>query len=144
MTVYVDDAIHPYGRMLMCHMASPDLDELHAMADRIGVARKWFQDPRVLQKVSRPHYDIAKGKRDLAIKAGAVAVDKYQMSVISNVAMARLMGVEIDPLRIFRARAATETLPFERSASQHLPRLEAWLAAQLGDRVVQRARQDAV
>lgn len=87
MTVYVDEPVHPYGRMVMCHMASPDLAELHAMADAIGVARRWFQDPLRMPKVSRPHYDIAKSKRSLALAAGAVAIDRYQMVVVSRVAM---------------------------------------------------------
>lgn len=134
MTVYVDDAVHPFGRMLMCHMASPDLDELHAMADQIGVARKWFQDPRTMTKVSRPHYDIAKSKRALAIAAGAVAIDRYQMVAISNVAYWRLHSPETiaafaghpraDPLRVFRGKDG-------RPGHPELPRLEVWLAEQM-------------
>ena len=42
-------------------------DELHAMADKIGVARKWFQC-----MASFPHYDIAQSKRALAVQYGAV------------------------------------------------------------------------
>ena len=42
--VYVDDYNAPYGRMTMCHMMADTLEELHAMADKIGIARKWFQD----------------------------------------------------------------------------------------------------
>lgn len=124
MSVYVDEAVHAYGRMIMCHMVSPDLDELHAMADRIGVARRWFQDPRTMPKVSAPHYDIAKGKRALAVAAGAKEIDRYQMSVISKVALHRLPGLELtprpDPLALFR-----------RMGSDKLPGLEAWLAAEL-------------
>lgn len=112
MTVYVDEPIHPYGRMIMCHMASPDLAELHVMAARIGVARRWFQDPLSMPKVSRPHYDIAKVKRALAIDAGAVEIDRYRMVVVSNAAMHRYLvaagnpGAEhfSDPLRILRGR----------------------------------------
>lgn len=118
MTVYVDNAAHSFGRMIMCHMVSPDLDELHAMADRIGVARKWFQDPRTMN-VSAPHYDIAKSKRALAVAAGAVEVNRYQMSVVSNWAKFRLYGVDRDPLWLFR-----------KYDSGNLPDLEAWLKAQ--------------
>lgn len=42
MAVYVDPAQHPFGRMIMCHMWADTLDELLAMADRIGVQRKWL------------------------------------------------------------------------------------------------------
>lgn len=118
MTVYVDEAIHQFGRMVMCHMASPDLDELHRMADRIGVSRRWFQDPLTNQRVSRPHYDIAKSKRALAVAAGAVEIDRYQMVVVSNAAMKeylRRAGREPiaafnDPLRPFRNGARFEEM----------------------------------
>ena len=41
MTVYVDDMRAKFGRYVMCHMvADTDDDELHAMADRIGVQRR--------------------------------------------------------------------------------------------------------
>lgn len=62
MTVYVDDMRAPFGRMLMCHMIADTEDELLAMADTIGVARKWYQGD---------HFDIALSKRALAIEAGA-------------------------------------------------------------------------
>lgn len=66
MPVYVDDMHAPFGRMLMCHMVADTLDELHAMADRIGVARRWYQGPPVTRW---PHYDIALSKRALAVVA---------------------------------------------------------------------------
>lgn len=73
MSVYVDAAIYPFGRMIMCHMIADTPEELHAMADRIGVQRKWFQTP---PKASFWHYDIAKSKRELAISSGAIACDR--------------------------------------------------------------------
>lgn len=51
--------------------------ELHAMADKIGVARKWFQ-----YRASVPHYDIAKVKRGLAVAAGAIEVDRKGLASI--------------------------------------------------------------
>jgi hypothetical protein len=69
MSVYVDGMRASYGRMIMCHMIADTPEELHAMADRIGVARRWFQDT---SKASFPHYDIALSKRALAIGAGAI------------------------------------------------------------------------
>lgn len=73
MSVYVDRAANGYGRMVMCHMIADSPDELHAMADRISVARRWFQAP---PKASFWHYDIAKSKRELAVAAGAIDCDR--------------------------------------------------------------------
>lgn len=68
MSVYVDDMRAGYGRMVMCHMVADTEEELHAMADKIGVDRKWYQYPK---KSRYPHYDIALSKRALAVAAGA-------------------------------------------------------------------------
>lgn len=68
-SVYVDDMDASFGRMKMCHMVADTLPELHAMADRIGVARKWFQSANL-----RPHYDVCLAKKALAIKAGALPI----------------------------------------------------------------------
>lgn len=73
MSVYVDAPIYRFGRMVMCHMIADTPDELHAMADRIGVRRKWFQAP---PKASIPHYDICKSKRALAVAAGAIEANR--------------------------------------------------------------------
>ncbi len=73
MAVYVDSMKAPFGRMVMCHMMADTTDELLAMADRIGVARKWIQFPGT----PREHFDIAQSKRALAVAAGAVETDKY-------------------------------------------------------------------
>lgn len=74
MTVYVDDVRHRYGNMIMCHLWADTLDELLAMVDRIGVQRKWLQQP---PKASWVHFDIALSKKALAIKSGAILTDKY-------------------------------------------------------------------
>ncbi len=66
MTVYVDDMKVKYGRMIMCHMVADTINELHEMADKIGIKRKWFQD-----KPNHPHYDISLGRKRLAIQYGA-------------------------------------------------------------------------
>lgn len=73
MSVYVDASLYGYGRMVMCHMIAETPDELHAMADKVGVARRWFQD---WSKASFPHYDISKGKRALAVEAGAIECER--------------------------------------------------------------------
>jgi hypothetical protein len=69
MVVYVDDMYRypmgQFGRMRMSHMIADTEEELHAMADAIGIARRWYQGD---------HYDIGVGKRDLAILRGAVPI----------------------------------------------------------------------
>ena len=66
--VYVDTMRAPFRGMIMCHMFADTDCELHAMAERIGVARKWFQEP---PHASWKHYDISLSKRALAVKHGA-------------------------------------------------------------------------
>ncbi len=74
MAVYVDDVRHAFGRMIMCHMWADSLDELLAMADRIGVQRKWLQQP---PKASWVHFDIALAMKAKAISFGAIPTDRY-------------------------------------------------------------------
>lgn len=71
--VYVDDMRAPYGRMIMCHMIADSEDELHVMAERIGVARKWYQGD---------HYDICMAKRALAVTYGAKEVSRRELGTI--------------------------------------------------------------
>lgn len=78
MTVYVDDMAAPYGRMVMFHMVADTDDELHAMADKIGVARRWHQKAGTVHS----HYDICKAKRALAVSHGAVEVDRSGPSAV--------------------------------------------------------------
>ncbi|WP_026986530.1 DUF4031 domain-containing protein [Fodinicurvata fenggangensis] len=75
MAVYVDDVAIPYGRMKMCHMWADSREELLAMADRIGVARRWLQQP---PKASWVHFDISQSKRAMAVQDGAVECDRYE------------------------------------------------------------------
>lgn len=78
MPVYVDDMRAPLGRMRMCHMLADSTDELLAMVDRIGVARKWIQDAGT----HREHFDIALSKRALAIEAGAKLVGWRELALL--------------------------------------------------------------
>ena len=68
--VYVGIREYPYGRMVMSHMAADSVDELHLMAAKIGVDRKHFQN-----KKGRPHYDVCKKMKAIAISFGANEVD---------------------------------------------------------------------
>ncbi len=80
MTVYVDDMRAQFGRMVMCHMLADSDEELHAMADRIGVARRWWQSP---ERTSGSHYDIALSKRAAAVAAGAVEITWRQAGAMN-------------------------------------------------------------
>jgi len=83
MPVYVDELIN-YGagekaprcfrNTESCHMYADTLDELHAMAIRIGMKKSWFQNHRFL-----PHYDLVKSKRALAVSAGAIEHSRREM-----------------------------------------------------------------
>lgn len=75
MSVYVDDMRAPYKSMLMCHMIADTAEELLAMADRIGVRRKWIQYPAT----PKEHFDICLAKRELAVKAGALEVTAREL-----------------------------------------------------------------
>lgn len=74
MTVYVDSMRAKYGRLILCHMIADTDEELHAMADTISVARKWFQGD---------HYDIALSKRTLAVAAGAKEITLRECGVMA-------------------------------------------------------------
>ncbi|WBH18389.1 DUF4031 domain-containing protein [Sphingomonas radiodurans] len=68
--MYVDNANIPFRGHLMCHMLADSIPELHAMADAIGMQRRWFQ-PK-----SFPHYDVPRDRRDAAVRLGAIEVDR--------------------------------------------------------------------
>jgi Rieske Fe-S protein len=84
MTVFVDEvtsypteAIQPRARQhgnrwshLWC---DGDEDELHALAERIGLRRSWFQTHGTLR-----HYDCVPSKRSAAIRCGAVVMSLRQ------------------------------------------------------------------
>lgn len=70
MAVYVDNMRAKLGRMVMCHMMADTREELDAMADKIGVQRKWIQ----CVGTEREHYDVALAARAKAVLAGAQEV----------------------------------------------------------------------
>ena len=78
MAVYVDHMRAPLGRMKMCHMIADSTEELLAMADRIGVARRWIQKAGT----SHEHFDIALSKRALAVEAGAKEITRRELGRI--------------------------------------------------------------
>lgn len=96
MTVYVDDMNAPFRRMVMCHMVADTEDELHAMARRIGVARKWYQGD---------HYDICLSRKALAIHYGARPITYRQCGLmVSNRKATGTLGEPETAEAVFRQR----------------------------------------
>lgn len=72
MSVYVDDAVHPWRGQRWAHLMADTLDELHAMAQRLGIPRRAFQN-----KTSGAHYDVTTELREQAIGLGAIAISRH-------------------------------------------------------------------
>ena len=96
MTVYVDSEKAVYYNMRMSHMIADTPEELHAMAEKIGVKRKWFQDHRI------PHYDVCQNKRVKAIANGAVviATRKEFITQMFKMGLVVLNGVLPEPITV--------------------------------------------
>ena len=86
MTVYVDDMYltkmgefkrRGGGVMKMSHMVADSTEELIAMAEKIGVHRRW------IQKAGTPweHFDVALAAREQAVRAGAVPITMRQLAM---------------------------------------------------------------
>jgi Protein of unknown function (DUF4031) len=58
-----------------CHLLADTRDELHAMADEIGMPRRFFQD-----HPWRWHYDLPAHLRVLAVERGAVEVTMREVA----------------------------------------------------------------
>ena len=85
MSVYIDNARLPYGRMLMSHMIADTIEELDSMANRIGISHKWRQKGHYdicQSKRKLAHYDICQSKRKLAIAYGAISVSQREIVII--------------------------------------------------------------
>jgi hypothetical protein len=63
MAVLIDEPIWPFRDRLWCHLVSDtSYDELHHLAQRLGIPRRGFQGD---------HYDVPAELRDRAIELGA-------------------------------------------------------------------------
>lgn len=84
MAVYVDDmytiSLGQFGRMKMSHLVADTTEELLEMVDKIGVQRKWIQNPGTKLE----HFDIAISKRVLTIMNGTIPVTMREMVKIRN------------------------------------------------------------
>lgn len=98
MPVYVDDVRHRFRGMIMCHMWADSLDELLQMADRIGMARRWLQQP---PKASWVHFDISLTMKAKALRAGAILTDRY--GPVEHVARLRGDAAKLESIAQVRA-----------------------------------------
>lgn len=72
MSVYVDPVFEWGGSETFrwkksCHMYADTEDELHKLAEKIGLKREWFQ----AENTALLHYDLTEGKRWQAVRHGA-------------------------------------------------------------------------
>ena len=87
MTVLVDPAVWPWRDRRWAHLVSDEsYDELHELAARLGLERRWFQGD---------HYDVPSDYRLRAIELGAVPVSSREL-------VRRLVG---SGLRVRRSRS---------------------------------------
>lgn len=91
MTVYVNNFRFVYRGMRRCYLLADTDDELHAMADRIGVPMAWHQ----WVGSDGSHYVIARSMRQLAIQYGAVPISCRQAAMM--VANRRKTGALAEP-----------------------------------------------
>jgi Protein of unknown function (DUF4031) len=94
-TVYVDDMGMPaqVGGLSAkwSHLTADTVEELHQLAERIGLKREWFQPactklPCIVIDEVCPHfhYDVTKSKRVQAIRAGAQPVSFRQLGIFTR------------------------------------------------------------
>lgn len=75
MPVYVDSERIPYRGMRMSHMVGDSLEELHEMAEKVGLRTRWFQH----SWIGIPHYDVCDSVRKRVIFMGAIPVTRAEM-----------------------------------------------------------------
>jgi hypothetical protein len=76
------DTVRPYPNAGLrfdrfCHLLADTQAELHAMADRLGVPRRIFQD-----HPWRWHYDLPEHLRAEAVSAGAREITLHQVGAL--------------------------------------------------------------
>ena len=71
MAILVDTPIWPFRGRLWCHLVSDtSYDELHELAEALGIPRRGFQGD---------HYDLPEEMRDAAIALGAQPVSGREL-----------------------------------------------------------------
>jgi hypothetical protein len=92
MAVYVDDMQARFRRMIMCHMIADTTEELLAMADEIGVSRKWIQAKGTYTE----HFDVCMKMRDRAVEAGAKEITQRELGMMLRTRRKRAVGELFD------------------------------------------------
>ena len=77
MAVYVDNMKANFRGYVMCHMIADTTEELLAMADLIGAAHKYIQNPGT----PKEHFDIPIERRSLAIEHGAIELTRREVGL---------------------------------------------------------------
>ncbi|MEM9725011.1 MAG: DUF4031 domain-containing protein [Pseudomonadota bacterium] len=77
----MDDMRAPFRGRVLCHMVADTLEELHAMADAIGMPRQAYQGP---PKTRHPHYDVPLEMRAEAVRLGAIEIGVRQAPAIAR------------------------------------------------------------
>lgn len=81
MATYVDTArSYPHAGLRFtefCHLLADTPDELHEIADQLGVPRRFFQD-----HPWRWHYDLPSHLRDEAVRLGAVEITMHEVGAL--------------------------------------------------------------
>ena len=92
MSVYVDELnvcvkskTWPYSQS--CHLVADFVWELHFFAGRMRLKPAWFQD-----KPELPHYDLTKGMRRVAVKLGAIEINRIKISELMQMYRSRRTG----------------------------------------------------
>jgi Protein of unknown function (DUF4031) len=70
-----------------CHLLADSRAELHAMADALGIPRRFFQD-----HPWRWHHDLPAHLRDRALQLGAVEVGMHEVGALLRHRRAELAG----------------------------------------------------
>ena len=92
MSVYVDELTvcvqnKNWRYKYSCHLVADTVEELHYFAGRMRLKPAWFQD-----KPELPHYDLTKNFRILAVKLGAVEVNRYKISELMKMYRSKCAG----------------------------------------------------
>lgn len=81
MACYVDDPQWERWHGLSGHLIADSIEELQEMANSLSLSKKFF-----MKDALTPHYQLPAGRRDAAITAGAIALERTTfMAVVARI-----------------------------------------------------------